>query len=1229
MAKLQPDYIRFTLTLNADDAQKAIHELDKESKKLKEESKELRKKMAELTATGKRESEEFKNLETQLAKNNKALGENNAKTQQLLSVIDKQNKSYSQLTKEAKNLQRQLDNTVKALQPEEYDRLKKELDETRIAMKRLKEGSEENVGVFEKLFGRNGKLKTIGLGALSQIGYTITQSFEGALRSVQQFASEAIDLAAKADGVTHAFRDLDRPDLLSSLRSATKGTVTDLQLMQSVVKARDFRIPLDDLGKYLAFAQLKAQQTGQSVEYMTESIITGLGRKSLLILDNLGLSAAQINEETAKTGDFMQGVAAIVDKQLTQAGQYTSAADKVTAADVKMENAKLKLGQRLSWVGNLWTNLKSTMADVVDTTLTTANERFQQQREEVIRLHTDINPLLNRYDELATKASLNTTEQNELKNIINQVSSAIPGVIGQFDQYGNALSLNTEKARAFIDQQTVLLQYTNREAIKETEANLSEYQKIYDEALAIQQSGGRYIYSQTSSFGTSQLIWDDSQETLHRAEETIREYGALIQGATASLQKLRGEDLDDMLKNHTARQKMRDTFLKMNRKQLEAWLADENNANSEYRDLANTYLSAKSGPNPEAEAGAKKEAEKNAALKARAKAAADKLMARLAAKAQRDAAKAKKDADAADRKRVKDEAAAAKNQFDAEVRDSSTLLGQLMTDASERSVTEIQKIIDKVQILLAYLSSPKNANGTTTIDGTEYSRQDILSLGITDSTLKLLESSPKEVDSLTSALKKMKGELGGRSPFMLFSQEIKTAVKNLKEGELEAGVEGIGNAVEKFAPALAQFGEDLGTLFGSDELGQKIARVSNAVGGLGQTAAGVGQIMSGDVAGGAMAAVGGISQMVSALDGLFGADYSAYNRMVEEYNALEQVWDTLISKKQEYIDISYGDEARQTADEVERLLSLQQQSLRTLGVERLNAGASAGSHSIGVRQRKGMNDAAWAELRKASASIGVNYDRVAGGRMTGLFDLSVQQLAALQEQAPTFWAKLDDDVREYLQKIIECGDEVENMKAKMQETLTGVSFDSFYDTFLSMLSDMDKDSQDFADDFGENMKKALLSNLMANKYKQRIRELYDAWAGMSDSNGDGVFDLTSGEAAGLQESVRELAAQIVAERDAMAAAFGWSSGSSTASQTASHNYGTTLSQETGEEISGRMTMMQVVLTDIARNSTAQLECSTEIRDILYECNANLNKIERNTQELSNIHSKLSEIERKL
>ena len=118
--------------------------------------------------------------------------------------------------------------------------------------------------------------------------------------------------------------------------------------MKAAVKAKDFRIPLEDLGKYLSFAQLKAQQTGQELDYMVDSIVTGLGRQSPQILDNLGLSAAEIKEQTKQTGDFMKGVAKIVEKNLAQAGEtYISAADRATQRTVDLQNAQYALGKSL------------------------------------------------------------------------------------------------------------------------------------------------------------------------------------------------------------------------------------------------------------------------------------------------------------------------------------------------------------------------------------------------------------------------------------------------------------------------------------------------------------------------------------------------------------------------------------------------------------------------------------------------------------------------------------------------------------------------------------------------------------------------------------------------------------------------------------------------------------------------------------------------------------------
>lgn len=193
---------------------------------------------------------------------------------------------------------------------------------------------------------------------------TVSEYAGRALNRVKELVAGSVEAARSAQGITHAFEKMNNPDLLKNLRQATHGTVSDLELMKAAVRAQDFRLPLDQLGKYLEFAQLKAQQTGQSVDYMTDSIVTGLGRKSKPILDNLGISASEIDEEMKKTGDMAVAVGNIIDRQLTQAGEhFETAAERETRATTDVTNAQLKLGQQMQktfGIGN--TSLKEMQA---------------------------------------------------------------------------------------------------------------------------------------------------------------------------------------------------------------------------------------------------------------------------------------------------------------------------------------------------------------------------------------------------------------------------------------------------------------------------------------------------------------------------------------------------------------------------------------------------------------------------------------------------------------------------------------------------------------------------------------------------------------------------------------------------------------------------------------------------------------------------------------------------
>ena len=175
--------------------------------------------------------------------------------------------------------------------------------------------------------------------------------------------NQGIELAKQSEGVRLAFERLNRPGLLDNLNEATHGTVTNLELMKAAVKFDDFKLPVEELGTMLAFAQKKAKDTGQSIDYMVDSIVTGLGRKSLMILDNLGLSAAEIKEKMKETGDMTKAVGEIIREQMAKAGEYIeTSADKAAQADKRLKDAMEDLGrtfQPLTDAGNtMWSDLK-------------------------------------------------------------------------------------------------------------------------------------------------------------------------------------------------------------------------------------------------------------------------------------------------------------------------------------------------------------------------------------------------------------------------------------------------------------------------------------------------------------------------------------------------------------------------------------------------------------------------------------------------------------------------------------------------------------------------------------------------------------------------------------------------------------------------------------------------------------------------------------------------------
>ena len=185
------------------------------------------------------------------------------------------------------------------------------------------------------------------LGKMKGLGVALAGVF--AVGKIIEFGKELLKLGGEVEGVRQAFNRLNDPTLLANMRKATRGTIDDLKLMQYAVKAENFQIPLSKLATYFEFATKRATQTGESVDYLVDSMITGIGRKSVLVMDNLGISAVALQDEVKKVGDFGLAAGNIIEREIGKMGDVVMTnAQRVDALKASWQNVKIQLSEKLA-----------------------------------------------------------------------------------------------------------------------------------------------------------------------------------------------------------------------------------------------------------------------------------------------------------------------------------------------------------------------------------------------------------------------------------------------------------------------------------------------------------------------------------------------------------------------------------------------------------------------------------------------------------------------------------------------------------------------------------------------------------------------------------------------------------------------------------------------------------------------------------------------------------------
>lgn len=221
---------------------------------------------------------------------------------------------------------------------------------------------------------------------------------------------------------------------------------------------------------------------------------------------------------------------------------------------------------------------------------------------------------------------------------------------------------------------------------------------------------------------------------------------------------------------------------------------------------------------------------------------------------------------------------------------------------------------------------------------------------------------------------------------------------------------------------------------------------------------------------------------------------------------------------------------------------------------------------------------------------------------------------------------------EKLDDYIEQAGKLEELTDKLYTGLTGISFDSMYDSFIDTLMDMDSSTRDFSDKMSEYFMRAMLSNQIGEMYSDKLKGWWEKFAQAMESDGE----LTEDERNALTEEYMGYVNDAMELRNQLAAVTGYDKASS--QQGGDKKGFATASQDSVDELNGRFTAIQMDTNNIRELldstmpaisvATSQIRQDTdELRNISLIAIDHLESIAKNTRELYGINNRLANIEK--
>lgn len=599
MAKgLTEDQINWILSVDASEAQQEIRKLVKTNRELVNVNKERRQELIKLEAAGKKETEEYKNLEAEVKKASRSISENNMIMGELEKKLDITGLTMAQLKKKARDLQRQLDQTVQSANPDEYQALQNELDRVR---------------------GRMDELRTAGRHVQSEMSYaekavsklTVAMKLFVAVQLWQYLK----DIGTQAYNTRKEFATYEA--VLKNATGSTKAAASAMKMIQtlaadtpaSVAEWTQAYIKLVNRGitptkeELIQMGDIASSQ-GKDIDQFIEALLDAMTGENER-LKEFGITASKNGETTAFTfrgvttevqntdqaiknyilslGN-MQGVQGAMAIQMEElAGLESNLGDQMDA----LYN---KIGKKLepaikSFMGFLGSSL-GRLSSLLDS----STESFEKQYDKVFDLEEKVPQLTQRYNELKSKTSLSKDEQSELNSLMKELSRIMPGAISGWDEYGNILSINTDKIDEYVASQKRLLAAMNEEEINATKKKINEAKDDIAQYNKLIKEGGKW---KTDRKTGDMFFQKWSEKDIADFEKRVNEASNILANQQTYLDELTGKSIEKRMEERKKEAQFTKELNSMNKEALAAWIADEKNAASEYMKIAKQIYDSK------------------------------------------------------------------------------------------------------------------------------------------------------------------------------------------------------------------------------------------------------------------------------------------------------------------------------------------------------------------------------------------------------------------------------------------------------------------------------------------------------------------------------------------------------------------------------------------------------------------------------------------------------------